>query len=246
MFEGSLVESTTLLKARNRWPTVISVAIQAAIAATIIAVPLLHPEAIKLRAPMMTLIAPPPRPPQPPPPPPRPRVRMESASSSPMSAPTAPATNAPSGVTRTFIESTSPSNAPTANPLGLGMGTPSQPFSLDPGGSSSPHVVVATPKTGEVGPTHISSGVSSGMLLAPIRPDYPQIAKLSRTEGTVIIQAVISKTGHIESAHVVSGPAMLQAAALEAVRSAHYRPYLLNNQPTEVETTFSISFKISG
>jgi hypothetical protein len=82
MFEGSLVESTTLLKARNRWPTVISVAIQAAIAATIIAVPLLHPEAIKLRAPMMTLIAPPPRPPQPPPPP-RPRVRMESASSSP-------------------------------------------------------------------------------------------------------------------------------------------------------------------
>jgi protein TonB len=246
MFEGSLVESTTLLKARNRWPTVISVAIQAAIAATIIAVPLLHPEAIKLRAPMMTLIAPPPRPPQPPPPPPRPRVRMDNAASSATSAPAAPAANTTSRINRTFIDTAAPSNAPETSALDLGMGRSTQPFSLDPGGSSSPHVVVATPKTGGGGPTHISSGVSSGMLLAPIRPDYPQIAKLSRTEGTVIIQAVISKTGHIESAHVVSGPAMLQAAALEAVRAAHYRPYLLNNQPTEVETTFSISFKISG
>lgn len=246
MFEGSLVESTTLLKARNRWPTVISVAIQAAIAAAIIAVPLLYPEAIKLRAPMMTLIAPPPRPPQPPPPQPRPRIHLENAASSSLSAPAAPATNAPSGITRTFIANNSPSDVPTANPLGLGMGVSSQPFSLDSGGGSSPHVVIATPKTGGGGPTPISSGVSSGMLLAPIRPDYPQIAKISHTEGTVIVQAIISRTGHIESAHVISGPAMLQEAALEAVRAAHYRPYLLNNQPTEVETTFSISFHING
>ena len=84
------------------------------------------------------------------------------------------------------------------------------------------------------------------MLLEPIRPEYPQIAKITRTEGIVIVQAVISKTGTIESAHVVSGPAMLQGAALAAVRSAHYKPYLLNDQPTEVETTFSISFKISS
>jgi protein TonB len=35
---------------------------------------------------------------------------------------------------------------------------------------------------------------------------------------------------------------MLQGAALNALRAARYRPYLLNNQPTEVETTISIHF----
>jgi protein TonB len=39
---------------------------------------------------------------------------------------------------------------------------------------------------------------------------------------------------------------MLQAAALEAVRNARYRPYLLNQQPTEVETTFSINFHLGS
>jgi protein TonB len=84
------------------------------------------------------------------------------------------------------------------------------------------------------------------MLLAPIQPLYPPIAKAAHREGTVIIHAIISKEGRIESANVVSGPAMLTGAALDAVRNAHYRPYLLNGQPTEVETTFSINFRLSS
>ena len=244
MFEGSLIESTALLQTRNRWPTVISVAIQALIAATIVAVPLLHPEIIKLHAPTMTLIAPPPRPPQPPPP--QPRVHVDSTNASSMSVPAAAApTNAAPQLTRTFIADNNSGDAPSPNPLNLSMGSSDVPFGLSSGGGSpSPHVVVAN--TASKGPVAISSGVSSGMLLAPIRPDYPQIAKVTHTEGIVIVQAIISKTGMIESAHVVSGPALLQGAALAAVRSAHYRPYLLNDKPTEVDTTFSISFKISN
>jgi protein TonB len=88
--------------------------------------------------------------------------------------------------------------------------------------------------------------VSAGLLLAPIQPLYPQLARITGTQGTVVIQAIISKSGRIESARVLSGPAMLQAAALDAVRSARYRPYLLNGQPTEVETTISIVFHIGG
>ena len=244
MFEGSLIESTALLQTRNRWPTVISVAIQALIAATIVAVPLLHPEIIKLHAPTMTLIAPPPRPPQPPPPQPQ-RVHVDAANASSMSAPAAAPANASPQIARTFIADNNMGDAPSVNPLHLGMGSSDMPFGLSSGGGSpSPHVVVAN--TAPKGRIAISSGVSSGMLLAPIRPDYPQIAKVTHTEGIVIVQAIISRTGMIESAHVVSGPALLQGAALAAVRSAHYRPYLLNDQPTEVDTTFSISFKISN
>jgi protein TonB len=80
------------------------------------------------------------------------------------------------------------------------------------------------------------------MLIAPIQPVYPQIARAAGIQGTVVIQAIISKTGQIESARVLSGSPMLQGAALNALRAARYRPYLLNNQPTEVETTISIHF----
>lgn len=246
MFEESLIESTAVLQTRNRWPTVISVAIQAVIAATIVAVPLLHPEVIKLHAPTMTLFAPPPHPPQPPPPAPR-RIHVDATNASSMSAP-APAapTNASSQITHTLLAANDPGDAPSASPLNLGMGNSSMPFGTSSGSGSGSSLHIVVEGTGSKGRMNISSGVSKGLLLAPIRPDYPQIAKVTHTEGIVIVQAVISRTGTIESAHVVSGPAMLQAAALAAVRSAHYKPYLLNDQPTEVETTFSISFKISG
>lgn len=124
-------------------------------------------------------------------------------------------------------------------------GTNDNPLAtLGAAGPAGPHVV-ARPAAA-AGPLHISSGVMAGALLAPIQPEYPAIAKISRTEGTVVVQAVISKTGRIESAHVVSGPAMLQAAALEAVREARYRPLLLNGLPTEVETTVNITFRLAN
>ena len=46
--------------------------------------------------------------------------------------------------------------------------------------------------------------------------------------------------------HVVSGPAMLQQAALDAVKTWRYRPYLLNNEPVEVETTVNVIFTLGG
>jgi protein TonB len=95
-------------------------------------------------------------------------------------------------------------------------------------------------------PLSISQGVIAGLLISPIQPAYPQIARITRTEGSVVIRAIISKSGHIESAHVVSGPTMLQAAALAAVREARYRPFLLNNEPTEVETTITINFRLGS
>jgi protein TonB len=50
----------------------------------------------------------------------------------------------------------------------------------------------------------------------------------------------------IEGLHVISGPVMLQSAAMDAVRSWRYRPYLLNNEPVEVETTVNVVFTLGG
>jgi protein TonB len=109
------------------------------------------------------------------------------------------------------------------------------------GGSSAPQVKAAVPKK-----VTISGGVAVGMLLQKTTPTYPPIAKAARVQGTVVLQATISKTGAIENLKVVSGPAMLQQAALDAVRSWRYRPYLLNNEPVEVETTVNVIFTLGG
>ncbi len=90
----------------------------------------------------------------------------------------------------------------------------------------------------------LSEGVAGGLLVRQTPPVYPAIAKTARVSGTVVIEATISKTGSIESPRVISGPVMLRNAALDAVRSWRYRPYRLNGEPVEVETTVRVIFAL--
>jgi TonB family protein len=92
---------------------------------------------------------------------------------------------------------------------------------------------------------NISAGVAVGLLIEKTNPViYPPIAKAARITGTVVLQATISKTGEVENLSVVSGPAMLQQAALDAVKTWRYKPYLLNGLPVEVETTVNLIFSL--
>jgi protein TonB len=60
-----------------------------------------------------------------------------------------------------------------------------------------------------------------------------------------VLQATISKAGAIDNLRVVSGDPMLRQGALDAVSNWRYRPYLLNGQPVEVETTVNVIFKLT-
>ena len=61
-------------------------------------------------------------------------------------------------------------------------------------------------------------------------------------QGDVLLQATISKSGNIENLRAVSGPPLLIQAAMDAVKQWKYRPYLLNNEPVEVDTTIKVQF----
>jgi len=87
---------------------------------------------------------------------------------------------------------------------------------------------------------------AEGNLLHRVEPLYPPIARPARIQGLVELRAIISKTGTIENLVLVSGHPMLSAAAIEAVKRWRYRPYLLNNQPIEVETEITVNFVLSG
>ena len=244
MFESSLVDSSPFAQPRNRWPAMLSFAIQAVIVTALIAIPLLHPEILPLTVPKLQVVAPEYHP-APPPPIMQPvRVHIVTVSDTP-AAPTQ-ATSLPRQAFRSDAQTV---DAPALS-VGLNIGdTGPNPLSALLGNSpTGSRVSVSGPpaSASPTAPLRITTGVLAGMLLEPIRPQYPAIARISHTEGTVVVEAIISRTGHIESAHVVSGPAMLQASALQAVRDARYRPFLLNNEPTEVSTTISINFRLGG
>jgi protein TonB len=62
----------------------------------------------------------------------------------------------------------------------------------------------------------------------------------------VVIQATISKAGAIENLRAVSGPTMLRQPAIDAVKTWRYKPYVLDGEPVEVETTVSVNFTLGG
>jgi protein TonB len=94
-------------------------------------------------------------------------------------------------------------------------------------------------------PIRVSTAVEEGLLIRKTVPVYPPIARAARIEGTVRLAATISRNGTIENLRVTGGPAMLQQAALDAVKTWLYRPYLLDGQPVEVETTVDVVFMLS-
>jgi protein TonB len=93
-------------------------------------------------------------------------------------------------------------------------------------------------------PFRITSGVQSAKLVFGPRPAYPPLARATRTQGTVKIQAIIGRDGAIENLRVLSGPPLLIAAAVEAVRQWRYQPTLLNGDPVEVLTDIDVNFTI--
>jgi protein TonB len=92
----------------------------------------------------------------------------------------------------------------------------------------------------------ISQGVTRGLLIQKVEPQYPTLARSARVQGDVVLSAVIDTNGQITNLQLVSGHPMLVPAAIAAVKQWRYKPYLLNGQPVEVETTITVIFSLSS
>jgi protein TonB len=89
---------------------------------------------------------------------------------------------------------------------------------------------------------NVPSGVALGLLIQKTQAVYPLIAKQGHVSGTIVLAATISKTGNVENLRVVGGPVMLRMSAVNAVRTWRFKPYMLYNQPTAIETTINVHF----
>ena len=90
----------------------------------------------------------------------------------------------------------------------------------------------------------ISQGVSEGLVLKRVAPRYPSQALQMRKEGSVQLQATVTKTGDISNVKVLSGDSILARAAEDAVRQWKYKPYYLNGEPVDIQTQITVNFKL--
>jgi len=91
----------------------------------------------------------------------------------------------------------------------------------------------------------ISPGVISGQRLNFVAPAYPDDAKAARIQGAVVLHAIIGKDGTIKELAVISGPKELQDSAMNAVKQWTYKPYLLNGEPTAVDTNITVNYALN-
>jgi len=77
------------------------------------------------------------------------------------------------------------------------------------------------------------------------QPEYPPLARMARVQGTVRLEAVTATDGSVQNLKALSGPALLLAAAREAVSRWRYQPTLLNGEPVEVLTEVAVIFRLA-
>jgi TonB family protein len=91
-------------------------------------------------------------------------------------------------------------------------------------------------------PVDVSSDVMAANLVSDPQPTYPFLANLTHMQGSVVMQAVISRNGTVERVHVIKGHHLLRNAAKSAVQTWRYRPYKIDGVPVEVATVVSVDF----
>ncbi len=79
----------------------------------------------------------------------------------------------------------------------------------------------------------------------PVKPDYPMLARQMKVQGSVILQALISRNGDIQGLHVVSGPPILAGAAQEAVKQWRFKPHYQGAEAVETQAKITVNFTIS-
>jgi protein TonB len=160
-----------------------------------------------------------------------------STEPSPSSAATTPT---PTPTADSTPPATTPTPAPT--PAVATNPKPTTPKSTAPKATPPPTAPAPSPAADPI--FDLSPGDAAALRISGDTPQVPTLAKLAQAHGMVTLDAIISKTGTVQEVHVVSGPSLLQTAALTAAKTNRYRPYLVNGGPVRVHTQIYVNFEI--
>lgn len=249
MFSDSLLEFGPQRK-RRFFATTTSFLLNILALGLLLAVPLMFTETLP-KAQLLTFLTAPPPPPPPPPPAAAAvqrivhQIQTDMLSSGQLRTPS----RIPQKVQMIKEDEAPPPMAATGGVVGgVPGGIPGGQLGGVIGGIVSATNLAAVPKFTPAAPqrVRISQGITKGLLIHRVEPPYPTLARQARVQGEVVLKAIISTNGEIQDLQLVSGHPMLVPAAIAAVREWRYKPYLLNGQPVEVETTITVIFQLSS
>lgn len=244
MFADSFCEVSWKQRSGRRWSTLASFSLQALVVATLLTIPLVYTEGLPplQRLAESMVFAPPPGPPPAPSDPSTPKPTTSNVASD-------GSVIAPQSVPDKIADITEGRPPDPVDMGGLGHqgvlgGTGRYGFGVL-GGDPLSEARPPEPAKPAAQPPRVSV-MMEGNLVHRVQPVYPHMAIISHVQGTVLLQATISREGRIENMRLISGHPMLVEAAVDAVRQWRYRPYFLNGAPVEVETQVTVNFVLSG
>jgi len=131
------------------------------------------------------------------------------------------------------------------SPLGIGEGDGRRevdPAPQPPAPKRSQPVEVQHQR--DTRPLNVSQPVLQGKAIYRKTPEYPVLAKITKKEGQVVVEVVISPEGLVESARAVSGDPLLAPTAVAAAREWRFQPTYLGNVPVRVAGAITFVFKL--
>jgi periplasmic protein TonB len=145
--------------------------------------------------------------------------------------------------------------APIVAPSGIGPETGNAGAATGSGGTDvvvpgamvglpGANTIEPAPTPAPAPPVRLHAGIQQPQKLVDVRPIYPEIARAAHAEGMVIIEATIDVRGNVTAARVLKSHALLDAAALEAVRQWKFTPTRLNGVPTPIIMTVTVNFQL--
>lgn len=246
LFAEALLEMSSTRPASQNKKVAFSMAIHGLIIVGLILAPLYFTDAINMKQFAVTmLVAPPP----PPPPPPAPQNIVKSV------APKHVFVNSGKLIAPTVIPQKIAmiKEEPIEPDMGMGVaggvpgGVPGGQLGGVMGGIISgasranlPVPTVVANKT----PLRVGGKVRAPKAILKPAPSYPALARQTRLQGDVLIDAVLDTDGSVVQMQAVSGHPFLIPAALEAVKHWKYEPSYLNDQPISVQMIITVSFRL--
>lgn len=247
LFAEAILERSSVRQKRSPLKWAVSLVAHAAILVVLVLMPLYFSQGLNLQKLNMTmLVAPLPPAAAPPPPPPAAAPRVERV------------------IPKTFTPGklTAPSFVPKAVVATQDAAPPAESFAGIPGGVSggipggqlggvlggvmngvpAPAAPVAAAEAPK-GPVRVGGSVKPPRLISGPAPIYPILAKQSRIQGVVVIEAIIDEHGNVVQEKVISGHPLLVGAALKAVSQRKYEATILDGQPTPVDLRVEITFR---
>ena len=131
-----------------------------------------------------------------------------------------------------------PTSIPTS--AGIPRSLQSQSPAMTPAAGGTKPAEAALPS---IGPVDLPEATARALLAQQVEPTYPESARASRQQGTVVLQVLIGRDGAVEEVKFLEGSLAFARAAIDAVKQWHFKPYSFNGRPSVARTTLTLTFK---